>query len=492
MKNTVMKIEKFKVSKFVIDIAVSFAPESVVATPRVSIIFKSDDEDRRIPMKVKIEDGKIFASGKYDASQIFYGFTPKKISISFVFSDAVDTAVEYPSDLYVDGIKKRRLHHYFELTSLERSKTFAGALLNILSLPFRLLPIKKNRILFLTNRTDTPTGNLKAVYDTAKEIENADIRLICNKGGYKDSIKIVFRFFHLYLTSKVVFVDDYYHLISYVKKRKKTSLIQLWHGCGAFKTFGFSRFHKSSSLELYSVNHRQYDYAIVSSPEICDFYAEAFGISRKKVLALGSPRCDILKDESYKAQKREEFFNEYPHLKGKKLLLFAPTFRGRGNGDCFYPIERFNADRVLETLGEDWGLVVKLHPYLKEKISFDDKNKNRIAICENWDINDVLFSVDFLVTDYSSVIFEASLLEIPMAFLAFDLDDYIEKRDFYFDFKSFVPGPIVETDTEAAETAKSGNYDIDSVRAFAQKSFGNTAGNACSNIKELTEKILGE
>ena len=314
MTNTVMKIEKFEVSKFVIDIAVSFAPENEVETPRVSIIFKSGDEDRRIPMKVQKKDGKILACGKYDASQIFYGFTPKRIDISFVFSNARDISVEYPSDLYVDGIKKRSLHHYFELTSLERSKAFAGTLLNLLSMPFRLLPIKKNRILFLTNRTNTPTGNLKAVYDTITGIENADIRLICNKGGYKDSIHVAFKFFYLYLTSKIVFVDDYYHLISYVKKRKKTSLIQLWHGCGAFKTFGFSRFHKSSSLELYSVNHRQYDYAIVSSPEICDFYAEAFGISRKKVLALGSPRCDILKDASYKAQKREEFFSYHHHL----------------------------------------------------------------------------------------------------------------------------------------------------------------------------------
>ena len=190
------------------------------------------------------------------------------------------------------------------------------------------------------------------------------------------------------------------------------------------------------------------------------------------------------------AWKKSEFFAQYPHLKGKKLLLFAPTFRGKGNGDCYYPIEKFDANRVLEVLGEEWALVVKLHPYLEEKITCSKENENRIAECDDWDINDVLFAVDFLVTDYSSVIFEASILEIPMAFLAFDLDEFIEKRDFYYDFKTFVPGPIVKTDIEVAQIAKEGAYDIEEIRTFRQRAFGNTTGNACKNIKNLTLELL--
>ena len=492
MTNAVMKIEKFEVSKFIIDVAVSFAPENEVKSPRIGIVFRCDRGNRRLPMKAQIKDGKIYAEGKYDSSLIFYGFTPKTLSISFVFSDATDNGIEYETDLTVDKIKRRPFHHFYTLTSLERIKALAGIMLNIFALPCRMLPVKKNRISFFSNRTNTPTGNLKAVYDAVGDIENADIHLVCKKGGPKGELKVLPKFLYLYMTSKVVFVDDYYHLISYVKKKKNTKLIQLWHGCGAFKTFGFSRFHKDSVLEIYSANHRQYDYALVSSPEICDFYAEAFGISSEKVLPLGSPRCDFISDEEYQNRKREEFFAEYPNIKGKKLLLFAPTFRGKGNGDCYYPTEKFNVDKVLETLGDEWGVVIKLHPYLKEKIKCSDKNKSRVAQCHDWDVNDVLFSVDFLVTDYSSVIFEASLLEIPMAFLAFDLDEYIEKRDFYYDFVNFVPGPIVKTDTEAAEIAKNGNWDIEKIKAFAKKSFGNTAGNACKNVKELCERLLEE
>ncbi len=492
MTNAIMKIEKFELCGYVADIAVSFMPENKVDSPRISIIFEGSDEDRRIPMKTELKDGKIIGFGKYDTSQVFYGATPKQVKISFVFSDARDNGKRYDTDLSVDGIKRRRFLNFIKQTKHEKIKTFVDIALNTLALPFRALPIKKNRISFFSNRTDKPTGNLKAVYDAVGDIPNADTRLVCKKGGAKGTLGVLFKFLHLYMTSRVVFVDDYYHLISYVKKKKNTKLIQLWHGCGAFKTFGFSRYHKTSVLELYSANHRQYDYCIVSSPDICDFYAEAFGISTKKALPLGSPRCDILSNEEYRATKRAEFINEFPHLEGKKLLLFAPTFRGRGNGDCYYPIEKFNIDRVLETLGEDWAVVVKLHPYLKESVCFDEKNKNRVAECPNWDINDVLFSTDFLVTDYSSVIFEAALLEIPMAFLAFDLEEYIAERDFYYDFKYFVPGPIVNTDTEIAQIAKSGEYDIQKIREFANKAFGSTAGNACKNVRDLTVKLLEE
>ena len=494
MTDAIMKIEKFDVCNSAVDIAVSFTPESRVDAPRIAIIFTCEKgENRRLPMTVNFSGGRIIGSGKYDASRIFYGFTPEKISISFVFSDGKDNGTEYSSDLTVDKIRKTNsLSHFLSESKSEKVKTLVSALIHIISLPFRLFPLKRNRISFISNRSNTPSGNLKAVLDSVSTIENADIKILCKKGGLKESFPVLFRFLYLYMTSRVVFVDDYYHFLSYVRKKKGTKLIQLWHGCGAFKTFGYSRYHKDSLLEVYSANHRQYDYAIVSSPDVCDLYAEAFGISSQKVLPLGSPRCDILANEEYKAKKRAEFFGEFPHLQGKRLLLFAPTFRGKGNGDCFYPMEKFNIDRVLEALGEEWAVIIKLHPYLTESISFSEKNKNRVVNCEKWEINDVLFSTDCLITDYSSVIFEASLLEIPMVFLAFDLEEYIEKRDFYYNFTDFIPGPTVRSDIEAAEIAKSGNYDTEKIRAFARNAFGDTAGNACNNIKELTIRLLGE
>lgn len=490
--DAVMKIEKFNICNFVIDVAVSFEAKTKIRTPRISIIFDSVVGNRRLPMKTTIDGNRIIAEGSYDAPYIFYKKTPERINISFVFSDGTNAGKVYETDLYVDSLKKKPVSHFIKSTKREKLKSCISFALNTLSLPFRCERIKPNRVTFISNRTDVPTGNLKAVYNSVSKIDDLDIHVVCNSGGVRGVIPVLFKFMHLYMTSKVVFVDDYYHLLSYVNKRKGTKLVQLWHGCGAFKTIGFSRFHKTSVLELYSANHRQYDIALVSSPEIRDFYAEAFGISSEKVLALGSPRCDVLTSKKYQKRISARFYKKHPELRGKKLLLFAPTFRGKGNNDCYYPTERFDVDKVLDVLGDEWAVLIKLHPYLKERFTCSDKNKSRMIDCSDSDVNDILIVSNFLVTDYSSVIFEASILDKPMAFLTFDLDAFIASRDFYYDFKSFVPGPIVDTDTEAAELAASGEYDLQRVRDFKQMAFGDTLGNACDNLKALTIKLLKE
>lgn len=490
MVDAVMKIEKFNICDFVIDVAVSFETPQKIETPRIAIVFDSMAGNRRIPMKITTQGSKIIAQGSYDCAYVFYKKTPKRVNISFVFSDGTDTGKVYETDLFVDNIKKHPVSHFIKSTKREKIKSCVSLALGTLSLPFRLQKVKPNRVSFFTNRTDAPTGNLKAVLGAVSKTPGLDVNVVCKSGGMLGTLPVLFKFLHLYMTSKVVFVDDYYHLISYVNKREKTKLIQLWHGCGAFKTIGFSRFHKASVLELYSANHRQYDVALVSSPEIQDFYAEAFGISREKVLPLGSPRCDALTSKKYRKKITERFYKKYPDLKDKKLLLFAPTFRGRGNSDCYYPTEKFNVDKVLDTLGDDWVVLIKLHPYLKETFTCSDKNKSRMINCSDSDVNDILIVSDFLVTDYSSVIFEASILDKPMAFLTFDLEEFIETRDFYYDFKSFVPGPIVDTDVQAAEIAKNGDYDMERVRKFKRQAFGDTLGNACGNLKDLTIKLL--
>lgn len=490
MIDAVMKIEKFNIDKFNVDIAVSFETGKLLSSPRVAVIFSGGGSYRRIPMPVRYENGKVTACASYNTADIFYGVSPKQISISFVFSDGTDNGRRYDADLVISGVRKRPFLHFIKSSAREKAKAIISLGLNILSLLFRAFPIKQNRISFFTNRTDEPMGNLKAVYSTVKNIDNADIHLVCRSGGAKAVIPVLFKFLWLYMTSKIVYIDDYYHLISYVKKKKGTTLIQLWHACGAFKTFGFSRFHKASNLQLYSANHRQYDYAIVSSDKVTDFYAEAFGINRDKVKALGSPRCDILTDMTYRENIKEDFYRNYPNLIGKKLLLFAPTFRGGGNGNCYYPKDKFNVDKVLDILGDEWAIIIKLHPYLTEKFACSEKNRDRMVDCSDRDINDILSVTDFLVTDYSSVIFEASIFEIPMAFYTFDLEEFIETRDFYYDFKSFVPGPIVFTDDELAELIKSGGGNLKAVREFKRHAFGASLGNACANIRKLTEQIL--
>ncbi len=471
---------------------VQFQFEMEPVSSRVAVIFTDTDsgENRRIPMAVKTDGTVVSAEGDYELPYVFYGFSPKKTAISFSVSDGTDNGEIIDSNLQVPYFKRKPLKHFICGTNREKIKTVTDVFLNTLCLPFRLLPVKDNRVSFFSNRTDELTGNIREVYKELSEDSALDVKVLCKGGGVRSAVSMLFKFMYLYMTSKVVFVDDYFHLISFIKKKSKTELIQLWHACGVFKTFGFSRIHKDSKLKVSSSNHRQYDHAIVSSPGVRAYYAEAFGISTQKVVALGSPRCDRLVDSAYINSQCEKFYSAFPQLKEKKLLMFAPTFRGGGNGDCYYNKADFNVDEVLEHLGDDWAVLIKLHPYLTEKFTCSEKNKDRMVDCSDWDVNDVLFVTDFLLTDYSSVIFEASVLDIPMAFYAKDLEEFIGSRDFYHDYLSFIPGEFFDNTEAACRFILSGNVNMEKIKHFKAEAFGDTIGCAVNNVVQFTKKIM--
>jgi len=87
------------------------------------------------------------------------------------------------------------------------------------------------------------------------------------------------------------------------------------------------------------------------------------------------------------------------------------------------------------------------------------------------EINDLLFITDLLITDYSSVVYEASTLDIPMLFYAFDLEEYISKRDFYEPFESFVPGKIVQDFDSLMTAIYEGDFDKEKVAPFCERNF---------------------
>lgn len=312
-------------------------------------------------------------------------------------------------------------------------------------------PIKKKQVLFLSERPFETNSNLALISEKFREDTNSDITTVLYTNT-KTIDKLSFLEIHsiakLIAQSSLIILEDFYPQLHFLTLRKETRLVQLWHACGAFKTFGFSRLDKAGGPTQRSMNHRSYDYTFVSGKRIQPIYAEAFGIPMKNVLPLGVPRTDYLFDDAYKTKKRRELFEDYPVLKGKKVVLFAPTFRGHGNKDAFYPVEKFHVDKFMEQLPKDTILLLKNHPFVKQSFPFDEKWSERILDFSNCseNINDLLLVTDLLITDYSSVIFEASLLHIPMLFYAFDQEEYLESRDIYYDFDTFIPGPVLKTE----------------------------------------------
>ncbi|MGN0521590.1 MAG: CDP-glycerol glycerophosphotransferase family protein [Eubacterium sp.] len=352
--------------------------------------------------------------------------------------------------------------------------------------------IVPNRVTFMSGRRDELGGNPKFVYDIIKDRDDIDFQflLFSDPAGH-NKIRNIRRFLRLYATSRVVIVDDYFRLLNIVDKRDEVKLIQLWHACGAFKTFGFTRLGKKGGPKQTDPNHRMYDYAIVSSQEIAKHYAEGFGLSDESVVATGIPRTDIFMDCAYAKGIRERFYERYPKLKNKKIMLFAPTFRGNGQMSAYYPTDAFSPQDIYEQLGGQYAILIKLHPFCKERFEIPPQYSDYIIdLSEEDELNDLLFVTDLLVTDYSSVVFEASLLNIPMLFYAYDLYDYISSRDFYYDFEGFVPGKIVFSQKELLDAASNNDFEQEKVSGFKTKFFDHLDGKSSQRVADLILKNL--
>lgn len=367
-------------------------------------------------------------------------------------------------------------------------RTFLNVAASVMSVFF-----KQEYILFVSSRREDLTGNIAYVNEILQE-KNAKVLfwLVPGKRKYM-TYRNYWKLAYQIARSKVVVVDDFTPILNEVWAMDHRILIQLWHACGAFKTFGFTRVGKDGGPNQTSTNHRYYNYAIVSSDEIRRFYAEGFGIDVKNVKALGVPRTDDFFKESYKSEIWAKLYEQYPQLKDKKVILFAPTFRGNGAGTAHFPFDKFNVKDVLSKLGEEYMIIIKHHPFVEMKHPVDASVKDRVLdLSMESEINDLLFITDLLITDYSSVIFEASLLNIPMLFYAFDLEDYVVNRDFYYPFKNFVPGKIVRNVDQIVESIGQEDYEQEKVETFKHRFFDQLDGKSSERVADFIMNLLEE
>lgn len=352
---------------------------------------------------------------------------------------------------------------------------------------------KEKSVAFVSQRNTSLEGNFKFVYNKLKEQHpDVKIRLFLNtKTVERMTYRDIADFCKACAFSQVVLVDEYVPSMYTIKLRKSTKLIQLWHACGAFKTFGFSRIGRPGAPTQASKAHRNYDYVAVSSSNVRLWYAQGFGLPMKAIKATGVPRTDVFSDADYAAQVRKEFYEQYPRLQGKKILLFAPTFRGNGKESAYYPMEQFLPGKVYEELGGQYAILIKQHPFVREKMMIPEEYKDYILDMSSFpEINDLLFVSDLVITDYSSLIFEASLLDLPMLFYVYDLVEYTRDRDFYFDFGPTVPGKKVFTQEELVQAIKDQDFEQEKVKPFAETYFDHLDGKSTERVVKLIMEQL--
>ncbi|MDU0451360.1 CDP-glycerol glycerophosphotransferase family protein [Staphylococcus chromogenes] len=353
----------------------------------------------------------------------------------------------------------------------------------------KLFKVKKGKtVLFTSDSRADLSGNFKFIYDEMinRKLDSKYDIYIMLKPNISARRNFIDKFKFPYLLAKAdyIFIDDFHPLLYKVSFRKNQEIIQLWHAVGAFKTVGFSRAGKRGGPMLDSRNHRNYTRAYVSSASDIPFYAEAYGIKEENVYPLGVPRTDIFFNENYEKSIIEQIELKMPIIKGKKVILFAPTFRGNGHRSAHYPFFKIDFARLAKYCFENNTIVLfKMHPFVKNKIKIPRNYENYFKDISNYrEVNDILFITDILISDYSSLIYEFAVFKRPMLFYAFDLEDYVSSRDFYEPYEEFVPGKIVKTFSELMDSLYNNSFQQEKVPEFLDKHFNYQDGKSSERI----------
>ncbi len=381
---------------------------------------------------------------------------------------------------------------------------FLGARIVVVRVGFalgRLLRLRRHVVL-ATSHDPALRGNLAIIRDElARRHPSVPLIVLTNRPsrGVRGRIAALLQGlqagYHL-ATARLFIVDDYFFPIYVIRPRRGTTIVQTWHASGAFKQFGYSVLDKSFGADETLVDriaiHSNYDICLVSSASVAPFYAEAFRLPLERFVSrLGIPRTDVLFGEERIARVTEDIRRRYAIPDGRRVILYAPTFRGDNVIDARFS-DALDLGRLYDVLGDDHVVLVRLHPFIRTRAPIGPELSGfAIDVSDHEDINELLPVSDLLITDYSSVIFEYSLLGRPMVFFAPDHETYERERGFYFDYRSGVPGPVFDDTDDLARWIREGAFDAARVAAFRRASFDVADGNATARfIEEIVVPAL--
>ncbi len=325
-----------------------------------------------------------------------------------------------------------------------------------------IVPKKRNLWIFGAWEGMKYSDNSKYLFEY---INKHDKKIICIwLAKNKRTIEIVrsngFKAYHAYsikgiilsIRAKVAFVTtNLFDITEFTIGKIK--IVLLWHGTPLKKISYDNIFVKPSKLRKYLNSFFPFwrqdfsKYAITSTANtVSRSFSTAFKVPIENIMVTGYPRNDVLFS---KENTNSKIMKTIRSIKSNhyKIGIYMPTWRP----------EKYSIAKILqndiESLNKNLEklktvLLIKLHFMDLQLINDLKTDYSNIIFIKDEDIQQDIYPVlphtDFLITDYSSVYFDYLLLNKPIIFTPFDMDDYLKDRDFYYDYKDVTPGPIAK------------------------------------------------
>lgn len=345
----------------------------------------------------------------------------------------------------------------------------------------------KPYILFLSEQDNKLALNMSALYNRIKEREldkKYHILFSLRKAtSEKQSIISSIRMTLYVAMAKIIIVDDHVPLFDWLVLNPETKVIQIWHAGAGFKGVGYSRWGHFGCPGPFSC-HRQYTYSISGSAHISGFFSEQFGILDQQIIPTGMPRMDHFLNPENQKQVREQLYKRYPAFLNKKIILFAPTYRGQNRKKAYYPYDKIDFHALLQyCISHNAIILFKMHPWVQENVPIPNEHHEQFYDMNHYpDINELFLITDLLITDYSSSIYEFSLMHKPMLFFAFDKDQYATSRGFHRKYEENIPGKLCETFPDVMNALETEDYEFYKVEKYINDHFEHVDDNNCDRV----------
>ena len=266
-------------------------------------------------------------------------------------------------------------------------------------------------------------------------------------------------------------------------KKKNTIYLNTWHGAGT-KKIG-NAVSKRNDYDFSNV-----DYILVQSDFEKKIFINDFKAKNENLLLSGFPRSD----ELFNTQKYivKSYKNKLNIPLEKKVILYAPTWRESKNRGSTYDLKiPININKWKDKLSSEYVILFRTHTFTTNILNLEF-GEMIIDVSDYPDVNHLLLISDILITDYSTIVFDFSILEKPFLCFGYDYFEYKNERGLYLDLEKEYPNGVQKTEDEIIEFILKMNYEkeCEKTRKFKLK-YIQAGGNATDvSINSLFGKVL--
>ena len=363
--------------------------------------------------------------------------------------------------------------------------------LNIIYFFMKLFPTK-DKIVMISRQSNKPSDDFKLIEKEIKSHKKYDVVILCKKLVGKaeatpsELLKYSFHMFkqmyHL-ATSKMAILDSYCISVSILKHKKSLKVMQIWHSVGTMKKFGYDILDQdegnSSKLAYALKMHKNYDVILCAGEGYKHDLARQFGYDEKYIKTIPLPRLDLLADKKRVETIKNKIYTKYPQLKHKKNIVYVPTFR-KDEKDF-----EIHANKLCNLVDYNkYNFIIKAHPLSNIKI--DNEN---VLMDKDFSSIEMVHIADYVITDYSCILYEAGFMGKALYFYAFDYDNYNKNRSLNIDYFKELPGVVTKSEKDIIKAIENDKYDYKELDKFIKK-YIDYNDNSSKRIYELIEEII--